>query len=81
MSKAFGIKISFTRKTFKKIERNLSGGVPQGAFNSAEVQQCRKRWENFRINYTHFLKSRKLLTLITKENHSNFGANISATAN
>ena len=52
----------------------------KGAFNSAEVQQCRKRRESFRINYTHFLKSGKLMTLIIKENHSDFGANMSATA-
>ena len=52
-----------------------------GAFNSAEVQQCRKRRENVRIIYTHFLKSGKLLTRIIKENHSNFGANMSATVN
>ena len=47
-----------------------------GAFNSAEGQQCRKKRENFRIISTHFLKSEKLLTLIIKENQSNFGAKI-----
>ena len=44
-------------------------------YNSAE------KAENFRILLTHFLKSRKLLTLIIKENDFNFGAKMSATAN
>ena len=48
--------------------------VQQGEINSAEVQQCQKRRENFKINHTHCLKSGKLLSLNNKENHSNFGA-------
>ena len=42
-----------------KICRGGGGGEEKepGAFNSAEVQQCRKRRENFGIIYTHFIKS------------------------
>ena len=43
-------------------------------YNSAE-----KGGKISRIIQTHFLKSEKLLTLIIKENHSNFGAKMSAT--
>ena len=74
------------RKDYDAVLKELlftdqAASVKMGAFNSDEVQRCRKRRENFRIIYTQYLKSGKLLTLIIKENHSNFGANMSATAN
>ena len=79
----------FTRYTYKLVGRVRMVGGGGGAFGERAaylsffsisfggVQQCRKRRENFRIIYTHFLKSEKLLTLIIKEKHSNFGANMS----